>query len=194
MKKYFIIAGIIFLFSFGLVIGFVINRSSKNIVKVDSRLILTSLKNEGFLITQSNIFDQEVTIQKEQGNWRDIFWGQTVTARGVIKVSVGVDLNQLSEEDIVVNSNAIEITIPKPTIFSTDILGDITVQNKQGILKRIFNSDDGYNSAYTALKQEAQSTLETETLYKEMEENAKKQIMKFIQFIEPLKSITILFK
>lgn len=195
MKKFLLGSFIIILFLVGLYTGYLLFKPPSQTIQVNSVVILTLLKNEGFLVTQTYIFNQMVTIDKSSGSeWKDIFWGQTVTASGNIKVSSGVNLTKLRPEDVAVKGQKITVTLPPIEEQSVEVIGDIMLQNKQGILKKVFDNDTGYNQAYAKLKQEAQIAAQKEDLQSEAEENARKQITRLVQFINPEKDVVVEFK
>lgn len=119
---------------------------------VNSQTILTSLRDQGFLVTRTYVFDQPVTITKTTGNpFKDFFVGQTVEARGTMEANLGIDLSKLSEEDIAVTDGEITVRIPEPSLFNTNLVGPIEVKNTQGIIKKFLQPDDGYNLALQEL-------------------------------------------
>ncbi|HVM90726.1 MAG TPA: DUF4230 domain-containing protein [Verrucomicrobiae bacterium] len=123
---------------------------------VNSQTILTALRDQGFLVTQTYVFDQPVTINKTTGNpFKDFFVGQTVEARGTMEANLGLDLAKLSEEDITVTETAITVRIPSPSLFNTNLVGPIEVKNTQGIIKKFLQPDDGYNLALQELTKAA---------------------------------------
>lgn len=195
MKKtiFFIVGSIIFLI--GLYSGYLLFKKPDALTQVNSEVILTMLKSEGFLVSQTFIFNQQVTIDKSSGSeWKDIFWGQTITAFANIKVNSGVDLADLQPQDVKITPENIVISLPPIEEESIELLGDITLQNKQGILKKIFDNDSGYNTAYARLKAEAQKAASQEDLRQEARVSAEKQLIRLLQLIQPDKRILIEFR
>lgn len=188
------IIGII-LFLGGMTSGYIFFKKSNNKTQVNSEVILTMLKSEGFLVSQTYIFNQVVTIDKNTGSaWKDIFWGQTITASANIKVNSGVDLAKLQQDDVKITSQEIIINIPPVEQKSIELLGNIILQNKQGILKKIFDNDPGYNIAYTKLKEEALNAIVKDELQQEARNNTEKQLIRLLQFVQPDRKIRIEFK
>jgi hypothetical protein len=195
MKKILISIAIITLFGAGLYSGYLVFKPPIKSTQINSEVILTMLKNEGFLVSQTYIFNQMITIDKSSGSeWKDIFWGQTVTASANVKVSSGVNLSKLNPEDIKTENTTIVVALPPVEEQSIEIIGDIMLQNKQGILKKVFDNDTGYNSAYAQIKQEATKAAAQEDLKKQAEMSAIEQITRLVQFISPEKQVTIVFK
>lgn len=124
---------------------------------ISSQTILTTLRDQGFLITQTYVFDQPVTISKTTGNpFKDFFVGQTVEARGTMEANLGIDLAKLTANDIQVTETEIQVRIPPATLFNTRLVGPIEVKNTQGLLKRLLEPDDGYNLALVELTSAAE--------------------------------------
>jgi hypothetical protein len=119
---------------------------------ISSQTILTALRDQGFLVTQTYVFDQPVTIKKTTGSaLKDFFVGQTVEARGTMEANLGLDLAKLVAEDVSVSPSEIVVRIPAPSLFNTRLIGPIEVSNTQGLLKKLLEPDDGYNLALQEL-------------------------------------------
>lgn len=128
-------------------------------------MIVDRINEEAFLITRSVYLDQEIEIVVDAGSdWSNFWWGQTLQAQALIKVSLGIDLQNISSDQITVNELEKKITIdlPEPTIISKEIIGDIEVNNQQGLLKLLFDNDtnEDYNLAYSELTTQAEKAIE----------------------------------
>lgn len=195
MKKYLFLLFAFVLIGFGVYAGYLLFAPRKSAVSVDSQSIVSMLKREGFLVTQTYIVNQQVGINNRTGQvFRDFFWGQDIVAFGNMKVSTGVDLNKLTDQDIRIEGDNVSVALPQVSVHSTELLGDITLQNKQGILKRIFDYDSGYNTAYQTLRSQAIAGATTTTLMMEAEENTRKEVERIIKLAIPNRDITINFK
>lgn len=167
--------------------GFIMFRLSQPAVKgpvLSSEIILQALKPQGFLVTQSIISNQEVTIDRNSGNvFKDFFLGQTITARGTMEANLGIDLSELDTHDISVGPERVTVRIPDVRLFNTRLIGEIEVENNQGIIKRILKPDDGYNESLSAL------TTATESLAKDAEvlaaarERSKEELHRLVTLI-----------
>jgi len=157
MKKFIYAIVIVFLiFAAGMLIGWWATRSNPNETKVTSQAILMALRDRGFLVTQSSVINQTVKISVQQDTlWNRLLWGQVINATGVVEVNTGVDLAKLSDADVQVGSNTVTVYIPSTTIFDARVVGDINLDNSQGILKRLLENNDGYNQATAELVKEA---------------------------------------
>ena len=188
-----IIFALIFLI-LGTYIGFVLF-APKPEQKIDSQIILQELQSQGFLITQTYIIKQDIEIDNSTGQFlKDLFWGQRITATAIMKVSSGVDLQKLSANDISLTNDQINIDLPAIEIQSVEILDEIVLDNKQGILKRLLANDDGYNQALTNLKEQAKIAAQEDKLINEAQQSTINEIKRFIKFIDPDKEINIQFK
>ena len=192
MKKYILTIAFVLFFVIGMVLSYTIFKPAPKQM-VTSQSILTALTSEGFLVSQNYVFQQTVTIEKSTGSaLKDVFFGQTIEATALMKVSAGVALSKLQEQDIRVTGTEIHIALPPVETQSIEILGNITLDNSQGIVKRLVDNDDGYNVALSELKQQAKSAAETPELQQEALVQAQKQIQTFLQFVDPEKKV--LFK
>ncbi|MBU1349160.1 hypothetical protein KJ781_03790, partial [Patescibacteria group bacterium] len=94
MKPWRIYAGIVaivVIFGGGLLLGWRVFRPVETTRVVNAQVILTALRDRGFLVTQTFVFDQPVTITKSSGSaFKDFFFGQTITARGAMEVNLGI--------------------------------------------------------------------------------------------------------
>ena len=156
MKKIiFAIVVVFVIFAAGLFIGWRVNKNAAD-TKISSQTILQSLRERGFLVTQTNIMNESVKIATKQDTlWDRLLWGQVITAYGVVEVNLGVDLAKLKEEDVKISDNKVTVTIPAVEIFNSRLVGDISLENKQGILKRILENNSGYNTAMNELVKQA---------------------------------------
>jgi hypothetical protein len=194
MKKYIYLISSILLLGIGLYSGYIIFSPKSPSNKVDSQSIVTMLQRQGFLVTQTYIVNQQVNINNSTGSaFKDFFWGQDLTAFGTVKVSTGVDLNNLKSEDIVVGPSSVSVLLPPVTVNSAELVGNITLQNKQGIFKRIFDNDAGYNTAYQELRTRAIADATTSTIMAEAKESTKVQVTRLIQLVAPERQIEIKF-
>lgn len=192
MKKYILAGAALILFFGGLFLGYRIFRPVERAQTVNSTVVLTALQSQGFLVSQNYIFNQSITIDRSTGSqFKDIFFGQTITADANMKVSSGVNLSKLTTDNMYVDAKEIRITLPPVETQSVEILGNIVLKNNQGIIKKVVDNDDGYNAALTELKKEANMAAQTEELRAEAFNNAVKEIKKFLNFIAPEKIVTI---
>jgi hypothetical protein len=195
MKKVVLIVIVVVFFSLGLYLDNILWNKKDVKEKVTRETIVTGLKNEGFLVSQTYILNQTVTIDRSTGSkWKDIFWGQDIEASGVVKIGAGVDLSKLTTDDVELSQDKITITLPKTKINSTELLNGINIKNKQGILKRLLDNDDGYNTAFEKLRQQAVKSVEGQEFVKATQDSAVKMVKKFIRFVDKDKEIIVKFK
>lgn len=192
MKKVLIILIVIaIVFATGLIIGW---RTLGQEKEVTSQILLINLQKQGFLITQSYIFNDPVTIETSTGSaFKDIFWSQEVQGQGTIQVNLGVDLSLLTQEDIKITADQVNVKIPNVTVFNSSIIGELNVENKQGIFKRLFDNDDGYNQILNQIKQNAENAAQQPELITNARSNTIDQIKKMLSLMIPDKEIIVEF-
>lgn len=194
MKKYFYTGSVIILIGLGIYLGYLFFAPKKSTPAISSSGIVSMLRQEGFLVTQTYIVNEQVKINNDTGNiFRDFFLGQEITAFGTMKISSGVDLEKIKESDILVTPGQISVKLPPIEVHGVELIGDLTLQNRQGILKKIFNYDDGYNTAYDALRTEALASAATSTIVLDAENSTRDEIARLIKLASPNVSVTISF-
>ncbi len=163
--------------------------------KVDAQVILTALRDRGFLVTQTYIFDQPVLIEKTSGSaFKDFFFGQTITARGAMEVNMGIDLASVTTNDVIIADNVITINVPQATLFNVRLIGPIEMQNQQGILKRLLQSEDGYNEALSELSKIAEQTATQEEFVTRATDKAKEEVKQMLGYVAQEKTIIVQIK
>ena len=162
---------------------------------VNSQTVLVQLKSQGFLVTQSYVVNQQVEIDKSTGSqFKDFFLGQTITAQANVKISSGLDLTQLSDQDVAVTADQITLALPPISTQSVELLGAVFLQNKQGILKKVFDNNDGYNEAVAKIQEQARASAEVPELRADAQTNAQKQITTLVRYLYPQKEVVVSFK
>lgn len=137
---------------------------AEKVEQLTSRAVFEKISQKGVLITRSIIIDQKATTKIDQGSsWSNFWWGYEVNTRANMKADIGVDLNKLKENDIVVNQVAKTICVryPPAEISSISIEGPIEVEARSGILKRILesNTNQDYNLALQNLNTETRNAI-----------------------------------
>lgn len=184
MKTKLLLLGFLIVLVGGLFVGYRLGKPKQVDEQVSSQSIVQALKHEGFLVTETYIITQQITIDRSTGSvFKDFFWGQDIIAFGTMKTSLGVDLSKLSLDDIKITSDTLSLTVPAIEDHGVELVGDISLQNKQGIFKKIFNNDDGYNAAYAKLKEAALATAETDMVKIEARENTRKEIERLVRLV-----------
>ena len=197
IKKYSYIAlALLLLFLLGGFFGyrFASNRAEKIArPEITSEVIVNQLKNEGFLVTQSSVLFERVTIEKKSGNaFRDFFLGQTVNAEALMQVDSGINLLKLTEDNIKVTATEIRLTLPEVESRSVELMGSINLVNNQGIVKKLIDDEDGYNEAIILLKDQARATVESEELRSHARAQAKNQVERLVRLFETEKEVVVL--
>lgn len=189
--------GAVIFFSAGVFAGYKIFRpkpETKQQTVVNAQVILTALHNRGFLVSQTYVFDTPVTIDKSSGNsFKDFFFGQKIEARGTMEVNLGVDLSSIRQEDITIDptTNIVSVKISKARFFNSRLVGPIEVKNEQGVLKKIWNSDDGYNESLSLLSQTAEKAAQTDEMISRATEQAKDDITTLLGYVAEGKTVKV---
>ncbi len=190
--------GIILFFGSGLYVGYrLFTPKPKPAETVNAQVILTALHNRGVLVSQTYVFDTPVTIDRSSGNaFSDFFFGQTIEARGTMEVNLGVDLGSMTADDVTVDnaSNTVTVRIPSAKLFDSHLVGPIDLKNNQGILKRLLNSDDGYNDALALLSKTAEDAAQKPELIQVANDHAKEDITQILGYVAQGKTVSVIVK
>lgn len=163
--------------------------------RVTSQVILSALRDRGFLVTETFIFNENIKITSNSDSfWRRLLWGQAIRAYGIAEVNLGVDLAKLGENDVEVSSDKVKVTIPEIEIFNSRLIGDISLENSQGILKRIFENDDGYNQATVEMIKQAEANATTPEMLATADVKAKEEIQRLVSFIAKDKTVEVVVR
>lgn len=90
--------------------------------------------------------------------------------------------------------NKITVTIPNVNIFNSRLVGDVSLENKQGLLKRIFENNDGYNQAVSALVTQAEQNLLTPEVLTNANNKAVQEIERLVGYLVRDKEIEVVIK
>jgi hypothetical protein len=147
---------------------------------ITSRAILERIADNYFVVTKSAIIYEEVEISIDKGStWSNLLWGQTVKARGTVRIDIGVDLAELDEKDIVIShkDKTVSVAVPRAEILNASQYGAIEVDSKQGVLKWLTdnNPSQDHNRALEQLLKEARTSISTdERLFTEARDDSTK--------------------
>jgi hypothetical protein len=195
MKKFFTYASVaIVILALGIIAGW---WGTKRIAepRVTSQVILSALRDRGFLVTQSFVFNENIKItNNSESFWHDLLWGQAIKAYGIAEVNLGVDLAKLGEDDVKVEKDKVTVSVPAVEIFNSRIVGDISLENKQGILKRVFENDDGYNQAVTEMIKQAEANATTPEMLTNANQKAREEIKRLVEFIAKDKVVEVVIQ
>jgi len=195
-KLLLIVAGFLCSAGIGVYAGYRIFRPAPVVEpKITAQVILTALRDRGFLVTQTYVFDEPVTIDKGSGNaFKDFFFGQKITARGSMEANLGIDLAKVTADDVKIEGNTVNVTIPQASIFNVRLVGPLDVQNDQGILKRLLQSDDGYNEAQAALSKAADDAAKQPDMLKRASDKAVDEVTRLLGYVAQGKTVTVTVK
>ncbi|MBU2566787.1 DUF4230 domain-containing protein, partial [Patescibacteria group bacterium] len=100
----------------------------------------------------------------------------------------------VTSDDVTIDGDNISIAIPQATLFNVRLLGPIEVENKQGILKRVLQNEDGYNEALSELSKIAEETATKEEFINRATDRAKEEVQQLVGYVAQGKTIQILVK
>lgn len=126
---------------------------------VSSQIILDRITSQYFLVTKTVFADSKVEIETpKNNNWTDLFVGKKIIVDGVIRIDVGVDMKNLSLNNIIVDSDKKTVTIklPHAEILDSSLYGQLDFSENKAIvdkLKGFFKDmqNEDYNLALKAL-------------------------------------------
>ena len=127
--------------------------------EVSSQLVFERITDRYFLVTKTIFADSRAEINTpEKGDWRDLFVGQEITVRGLVRVDVGVDMQELAESDIRIDrpSRTIRVDLPEAEILDTSLKGELYLDEDKAILDKLQGlfqdtRNDDYNRAMELL-------------------------------------------
>ena len=186
----------ILMFSLGVYTGFrIFTPKPEAKTQITSQAILTALHDRGFLVSQTYYFDEPVTITKTTGSaLKDLFFGETITARGTMEVNLGIDLAKVSQDDVAISGDTISVKIPQASLFNTRLVGPLDVNNEKGLLKRLTDNDTGYNESLQVLTAEAEKTALRPELLQRANDTAKDDTLRILGYVAQGKKVQIEFK
>ncbi len=178
-----IILVLLTVFFYGRYRGKIAGREENRPAIINSQVILDRIIDQYFLVTKTVFIDTKVEIETEKNNnWTDLFTGKKLTVLGLIRIDVGVDMNNMSLENIYVDSQnkIITITLPQAEILNSSLSGELDliadksiVEKLKSILKNTQNED--YNLALQTLITSASSqVMADESIFNSAREDSAK--------------------
>lgn len=193
MKKFlFALLLVVAVLALGFIMGWYVFKNKAAEKSVDSQSILSALRERGFLVTETSVAAVATTIKNDQSSiWQRLLWGQEIKASGVAEVNLGVDLSKVKVEDISLADNKIIVKLPTAEIFNSRLVGNIEVENKQGVLKRLLENDDGYNQAMAELLKQAEAATFSDDMLAAADNKARQEIKRLVGYMAPNKIIEV---
>jgi len=183
---------VVIAFGLGVYTGYRMFKPTPTKAAANATLILTALHDRGFLVTQTYVFDQPVTIDRSSGNaFKDFFFGEKITARGTMEVNLGIDLGKVAGDDVSVQDDKIVVRVPKASLFNSRLVGPLEVQNDRGVLKRLLEADQGYNDALSELSKQAEAAAAREELVSRADDRAKEDVTRLLEYVAPGKTVEV---
>lgn len=146
--------------------------------RITSTSVLERVQEQYFVVTKTVVVDQNTKIVVDEGSaWSNFLWGQEIEAEALIRLDIGVDLSELTEDDIIIDQRRKTITIDLPAaeILDASQFGDIEVNSRSGILKFLLDRDpnEDHNLSLDQLIRDAKASVLTDaTLFEEAKQNS----------------------
>lgn len=123
--------------------------------QITEQTIIRQIQDQAFLVTKTLFLDESVTITVAQSQgFKGFFIGDELEARGLVRVDVGVDLQNLAVEDVMVDHQKKQVIVylPESSILDSSLYGELDVKSKKGIwtsIKDLISDEEGtdYNEA-----------------------------------------------
>ena len=168
------------------VVGFIIAKGQYAPAEVTTESLLRAMQNEGFFVTESIILEETVTIDNRSGNaLKDFFVSENIEAETDLKISMGIDTNLLTAEHITIDGNTVTLTLPEPTVFSTEVLGDVNIDSQRGIITRITAGEEDYNGLVATLKEQARTSITDTDIAAAVQLGTIESVSRFMSTIAP---------
>ncbi len=110
-----------------------------------------------------------------------------------MEVNLGVDLADVKAEDIIVDNaaNTITVRVPKAKLFNARLVGPIELKNKQGVLKKLLDSDNGYNESLALLSKTAEEMAQRPEIIARADESAKDDLVRMLGYVAEGKTVQV---
>jgi len=152
-------------------------------IEVTQQSILELVTDQYFIVSKTAYLQQEVRITiEENSDWSDLLWKDVIKASGLVRVDLGVDLSELSVDDIKIKGNTITLTVPQAIILTSSIEGEIEVNSERGLVtsvEELFEEEaDDFNLTTEQLKESAKASIT-----QEMYDDARNDSVKVLELI-----------
>jgi hypothetical protein len=144
--------------------------------------VIKEIRSLGNLETASYSIENIVEAGQEGNVFQDVLYGDRILLIAHGKVTAGVDLTNISDDDVSVSGSKLEINVPAPVILSSSLDNSKTkvYDRSQGILNR------GDKDLETEARTSAESSITTAAceagILKEARENTIERIKQLFSF------------
>lgn len=177
-----IIAIVLILFCAVLILNRHLFEKTDSKVKLNSATVILEIKKLGNLETASYTIEKIVEAGQDGNPFQDLLFGDRILLIAHGKVIAGVDMSQITEDQVVVDNETVTITLPPPTILSSSLDNSKT---------RVYDRTKGYlNTGDKDLESEARLAAEQSItqgaceagILQEARENAFEQVEQLFKF------------
>jgi hypothetical protein len=144
--------------------------------------VIKEIRSLGNLETASYSIEKIVEAGQEGNVFQDVLYGDRILLIAHGKVTAGVDLTNISDDDVSVSGSKLEINVPAPVILSSSLDNSKTkvYDRSQGILNR------GDKDLETEARTSAESSITTAAceagIFEEARENTIERIKQLFSF------------
>lgn len=177
-----IIAIVLILFCAVLILNRHLFEKTDSKVKLNSATVILEIQKLGNLETASYTIEKIVEAGQDGNPFQDLLFGDRILLIAHGKVIAGVDMSQITEDQVVVDNETVTITLPPPTILSSSLDNSKT---------RVYDRTKGYlNTGDKDLESEARLAAEQSItqgaceagILQEARENAFEQVEQLFKF------------
>ncbi|HZJ41026.1 MAG TPA: DUF4230 domain-containing protein [Candidatus Saccharimonadales bacterium] len=132
---------------------------------VNSQTILDRITNQYFLVTKTVFVNSKAEIETPKNNdWTDLFTGKKITVNGLVRIDVGVEMKNMRQENINVDSQnkIVTISLPHAEILDASLSGELDINEDKAVVEKfkdIFKNtqNEDYNLAMQTVIDNAKS-------------------------------------
>lgn len=152
-------------FFYGRYVGKSVADNKNNKPLINSQTILDKISDQYFLVTKTVFVNTKAEIETPKNdNWTDLFTGKKITVNGLVRIDVGMELKNMSLENIHVDNKnkKVIITLPPAEILDASLSGELDINLDKAIVEKfkdIFKNtqNEDYNLAMLSLISSAKS-------------------------------------
>lgn len=152
---------------------------------MNSQTILERITSQYFLVTKTVFIDSKAEIETpKNNNWTDLFTGKKITVNGLIRVDVGLEMKNMSQDNIQVDSSnkTVTISLPHAEILDAFLSGKLDVSQDKAVVEKfkdIFKNtqNEDYNLALqTVINSAKNQVLANEDIFNQARQDSLKLV------------------
>lgn len=156
-------------------------------IEITNDVVIDKITEQAFLVTRTVYSDQSAEIRVDQGSdWSNFWWGKKIVASGRVRTDIGINFQNLDEDDVEVDqeNKVIRIKGIEPEILDSSITGEVQVKDEGSIIRRILTdkSDEDYALASDQLIAAARRAIEGDS---ELDKEVIESVEEFLAALFP---------